>query len=95
MDNSWAKPGVRCVCVEEYWHDVHTGARSAPPEGGPVFKIVSVIEHQGLICIGLWGDVLDHYWQADGFRPVVDRETPIEDDIALFAPILHGQPVEA
>jgi len=29
------------------------------------------------------------------FDPVVDRDISAEDDIALFAPILHGQPVEA
>lgn len=95
MDNSWAKPGVRCVCVAERWCNLGTGTSSAAPAGGPIFKVVSVIKAHGGVWIGIWGDVLDHYWQADGFRPVVDRETPAEQDLALFVPILHGKPVEA
>jgi hypothetical protein len=85
MKHSWATPGVKCVCINGRWRDRKSGKRDDPPSGGPIFTVVSVCAIDGIVFIGLWGDVLDHWWAVDGFRPLVTRTE--EQDIATFLEI--------
>lgn len=82
--SSWAKPGVKCVCI--------TTRRSYHPLGwnvavGQTYTIRSVeVSDRGEVCIALvefknWfgkGPI----WPIWAFRPLVTRDQ--EQDVALF-----------
>ena len=98
MSFDWARPGIEVVCIDDdwnfTWYDVR-GLRS--PDRVPMLNEVLTVEqaiphpwlHSG---VGLRFEGIDPlaYWPASHFRPLVSRT--IEDDIAIFAPLLHSQP---
>lgn len=91
--NTWAKPGVHCVCVNDAWWDIDTLNVSEPPgDVGTVYRIVSVRAEGHWVLLGLWGQPLDTLWDAGGFQPVVYPEQSVETDIALFTKIADRVP---
>lgn len=88
--NTWAAPGVKCVALtgpDCAWVNTQSGEHVDPP--GPsdrIFTIVSVEVSNGLVHIGLRGDILDRVWDVRGFRPLAYPTQSLEHDVSLFKP---------
>jgi len=89
MAYEWAVPGAQVVCID----DMHL-----------LFRRKNSLLNKGKVyivkrfCLGCAGDpslqLADgNIWDIVRFRPLITRSQ--EHDVALFAPILHGQPVGA
>lgn len=98
--SSWAKPGVKCVCVD----DVPRGGvvRSPHPPVGVTLTIKGVspdyfgrgvhlhISGYPNVCPIVGHDV---GWRISRFSPLVTRTQ--SQDLALFTPLLETQGVDA
>lgn len=91
---SWAKPGVKCVCVNnDGWYRDGTPFESDVRLNG-VYTIVEVItDSRGHVGISLWGQPLGEYYNVTQFRPLITKSQ--EQDVALFRHHLDGLPVGA
>lgn len=91
---SWAKPGVKCVCV-----DAKPNRLSDPvflmkwlPLEGEVYTIKDVVLHPRSVAVTLEECSDDRLYCAIWrFRPVVSRSQ--EQDVALFTHLLDGLPI--
>ena len=92
---SWAKPGVKCVCV-----DATRGRVSGLPVPfafGDVLTIRQVAYDGGLRFVGI--PTIDPQdgrrttYAIERFRPLVTRTQ--SQDLALFTPLLETQGVDA
>ncbi len=83
----WAKPGVKCVCVERDMNtDCEHGYEASP---NPSYREICIVERVNAsgAAVYLWIVGYDECeFLADLFRPLNERTQ--EDDVALFAPIL-------
>lgn len=85
--SAWAKPGVKCVCVDAEWYAEDLGSRRTPdPIKGQTYTIDEVVD--GGEYIGIVGFSLT-YFETSGFRPLITQQ----DDVALFTHLLTGTPV--
>jgi len=96
----WAKPGVKCVCIDAGDHDV---GRPSPLVLGSVYTICSLVnwprdKTSGRLGWSQFGLVLEEvrnpYAWIDGafaverFRPIVTRTQ--EQDLEHFTPLLNS-----
>lgn len=65
MGNSWAAPGVRCVCIRDEWEEIVPGIPTRQPMIGEVLTVKSV-------RLGRGGDIGGHpdmayltFWEID------------------------------
>lgn len=96
--STWAKPGVRCVCIDSghawdrsvsiwarllYW-------RSGGPALNEICKINLVVRQDCDIWLGFVG----YYciYEISGFRPLVTLDKTVEADTELFLKIAHQAP---
>lgn len=90
--SSWAKPGVKCVCILAKW-----GARHVPevrhPVVGDVLTIQEVDFFDGRVGLTFEGLGEDDFYAACCFRPLVTRSQ--EHDVALFKHLLETQGADA
>jgi len=87
--------GQKVVCIAEC--EV-TRYMETPPVVGSVYTIREIGEHEGIAWVRLveivnkpmqyWGIFAEKPWEADCFRPLVDRKT----DISIFTEMLHKEP---
>lgn len=85
--SSWAKPGVKCVCVKEAHVLVDGGY--APFRKGDILTIsASMVWHPYGLVLRFVEREDDHWGHVDGFRPIVNKTQ--EQDIALFTHHLEG-----
>ncbi|MHA6731773.1 hypothetical protein [Devosia sp. A369] len=90
--SAWAKPGVKCVCIESndpntivpkhMWpmvNEVYTVHELWIDEAGDPFPVLEELD-PNLVCT------------PDFFRPLITKTQ--EQDVALFRHILDGIPVE-
>ncbi len=100
MDYSWAKPGVKVVCIDASQTDKF-GLEHVIFEGS-VYEIEWVGELEGQVCVRLVGvsrdlsvstGPVDHPFRLSRFRPFTTKT--IEDDMELFAPLLKVELVGA
>lgn len=92
--SSWAKPGVKCICVNDGGWVV--SSTSEIGTAGPAFGDVVTIRSVGRDIDGLF--LIFHEWigpdeefVAFCFRPLADRTQ--EDDLALFTRLIEGAPM--
>lgn len=103
--SSWAKPGVKCVCVDDDF------SRSAPklrslvdcwPQKGPIYTIRRVREYPGHGVMLLLHEVRNPrvvYGRWDGepqfsvlrFRPLTPKQ---QQDVAFFRHLLSPSPAD-
>ena len=89
--SAWAKPGVKCVCVDASWH----GLPTSPLVEGAKYTIRSVAMYDG----DLVADFLEAQnpedakfpesppgFRIDRFRPLVTKTQ--EQDVAMFRHLL-------
>ena len=75
--------GQKVVCVDDDWEFASfVPDDQKEPKAGPVYTVTEVIVFQGIAYIWLEGFAL--YYEADAFRPVVERKT----DISIFKAML-------
>ncbi len=85
----WAKPGIKCVCVENgTWYNPASTEISGPSKD-EVSTITGVVEIDGKFGLGLGG--YDGYYPIEQFRPLVSQE----HDVALFTHHLIAESVDA
>lgn len=100
MDNSWAAPGVRCVCVDGAWDELACGLPTRQPMIREVLTIKAVKPGIG----GIGGDPMHAYlffweidevqsaggvrceigWIATQFQPLIEHKTDISALEALL-----------
>lgn len=97
MSGAWAKPGVKCVCVDAdpdrfvklqpSWRD-----DGFPIREGIIYTICEVLVHPGadLVAVRLVElpdrSIGDYGYALSRFRPLASRTQ--EQDLAIFRPIL-------
>lgn len=88
---SWARPGVRCICIADPVRIVNDqGFR--PFRRGEVLSIASSrITEFGLVLYFREREP-NHWGHVDGFRPLVTRSQ--EQDMGLFRHHLTDAPVD-
>lgn len=96
--NTWAAPGVRCVCINDEWAVYRQGAYSLPvrtPMMNEVLTIREVIASGDKIGLTFWEiDIVQTdgplskscAWGAQYFRPLEEKKT----DISVFTDMLKG-----
>lgn len=100
--SSWAKPGVKCVCVDGRPHRI--GGRparyAALPSEGVIYTVQSVRPYRwscGTVGIGI--DLAEVRREVDGqpvpfgisrFRPLITQE----QDVELFRHLLSPSPID-
>lgn len=103
----WAKPGVKCVCVDDAWIGIELYERmgdvvpSRLPMINEVLTITAVMDDLShcpgvpTATIALVFSDLGHDWgfAANHFRPLTT--TSQEDDVALFRHLLEPTGVNA
>jgi hypothetical protein len=92
--SAWAKPGVRCVCIDDALIDLHSGRFSGYVVKGEIYKIVKTLQHSSFPSLGLalWGMPLDQYFDVCAFRPLVELSDDAAKDVALFKKIAGHVP---
>lgn len=103
--SSWARPGVKCVCVDNLHR---TRARENPVlVVGRVYEVTKVVsitgntvgpyrhERKGLVLAGVLNpyDVKDGAFALSRFRPLVTKTQ--EQDVAIFRHHLSDEPIDA
>jgi hypothetical protein len=91
MAYEWAVPGAKCVCVRCAW----TPCAFHGPQVGDILTIREVVVTRaanGGVALSFDEQSTRDYFTVVAFRPLVTRTQ--EQDVALFAPFLHGQPAE-
>jgi hypothetical protein len=95
--SAWAKPGVKCVCINDGdWVEGIDGPiyenEFAPDQVLTVVE-VGIDDLTGEVVISLWGTPLGEAYVARWFRPL----TPIsqEQDVAKFRHLLVPSPTDA
>ena len=89
--SSWAKPGVKCVCVNDKWDDYLSNRQSTAsnhrvPMKNEVLTISKVREWNGGLYIAFLelNDGLGY--SVMNFKPLISQS----DDIAMFKAIADG-----
>jgi hypothetical protein len=96
--SAWAKPGVKCVCIntEGYWVEREDG-RTYPNEFGPnevlTVAYVRFSALDGETLIALWGTPLDEWYVVSSFRPLTNPSQ--EDDVRLIKSLLVTEGADA
>jgi hypothetical protein len=99
MAYPWAVPGAKCVCIKSAWAPRAFNGEPIPdnaPQVGDVLTIRKVIDEptvSGGAALSFKEQRPQDWFAIAGFRPLVTHSQ--EHDVALFTPILHGQPVGA
>ena len=90
--SSWAKPGVKCVCIDD---DTRGFKYSAMPKSGEIYTIRAVEYYQWPSIGGGLGVHLDEVTRSvpvpfgiSRFRPLISQF----DDIAMFKALLSPTP---
>lgn len=94
---AWAKPGVRCVCIDDDWSDYHCKLLGIePPSRVPMLNEVLTIRavYPSTIrpyCLALQFSELGHEFgfPAHCFRPLTTRT--LEQDMSHFTPLLTSK----
>lgn len=91
--SAWAKPGVKCVCVE--FTPIYIGARPHPadPVDGGVYTILGVWHDEDGTFLQLAECDGDYGYEISDFRPLITRSQ--EDDVALFRKLLVTEGADA
>lgn len=86
---SWARPGVRVECIKVvHWTNKY---HKSPPDGGPKWKEVYVIEKAIAVRNNAsgWALVLREYpgksWKIEAFRPLIEK------DLEMFREMLKSR----
>lgn len=76
--SSWARVGVKCVCVDAVWERCD-GVYSVTPNPivGKIYLVEEVVDGGAFIGIV---ELQDDYFETCGFRPLISQA----DDIAMF-----------
>lgn len=93
---TWAKVGIRCVCIRADLFDPFTGEASDYLVKDAIYKITSVNEFTrcgATLMLGLWGMPMDVTFNVNAFRPLVSGHQTEEADVALFKPALSPDPI--
>lgn len=94
--SSWAKPGVKCVCINDEWSDIQCRLLGVePPSRVPmineVLTIKEVFSHtfeRGLAAASFHELGHDFGFATVCFRPLTTGSQ--EQDVALFTHLLDG-----
>lgn len=94
--SAWAKPGVKCVLVEDNWPAGSFYGTEVLPVVGTAYTVRELVQIQGfLLCrlVEIRNPTLDYRqgfmecaFDVGRFRPLVVRTQ--EQDVALFTPYL-------
>lgn len=93
---SWAKPGVKCECINNEWPSGAWYGWEFLPELGKTYTVRETLEIDGQAALRLaeidnprgdysWG-FIEPCFAVARFRPVVPAEH--EKDLAIFTPLL-------
>lgn len=98
---SWARPGVKCVCVDASWPSGSWYGPEALPVKGQQYTIRDLETYEGTNCcrlVEIVNPLMDYNqgmieaaFALKRFRPLVTQQ----DDIALFAHHLDTEQVPA
>jgi hypothetical protein len=91
---SWARPGVKCVCLYGQWALDGTGPIVPGPKEGGIYTVASwpIADKRGDWGFRLVGwDGADDVFLASCFRPLITQE----QDVAKFRHLLTPSPVDA
>lgn len=83
MGFGWAKPGVKCVCIDDSWLP-GSGGKDEFVVSGETYTISSV-NGRSLNLVG----IRPSKW-ISRFRPLVS----LEDDISMFTALTNMSPIE-
>ena len=84
--SSWAKPGVKCICIS----DAIGTADGFPPrfplfQKGQIFTVSGIDTWRGMTFLRFVGENPLHAGHIEGFRPLITKT--LSEDIALFKAI--------
>jgi hypothetical protein len=92
MSYSWARPGVKCVCIKQgAWVGTFTDVVGVGPSFNEICVVVAVARILGEKYLQL--DGFPTYYSASRFRPLITKTQ--EQDVAIFAPLLNTSRVDA
>lgn len=92
--STWAKPGVKCVCINDAGWYLDAAPFDSDVAGNRVYTIVEVVtDSRGQVGISLWGQPLGEYYNVDQFRPLTTRTQ--SEDVALFRKLLENAGADA
>jgi len=94
--SSWAKPGVKCVCVDDDWLIPLSSKAYRLPMLNEVLTVSGVFEANDELFLAFdeipYDQGLPHRWHVIHFKPLITQS----DDIAMFksllTPALVGSP---
>jgi len=89
--SAWAKPGVKCVCVDGEWQSLSTFCDTSGPKKDEVCTITAVRNHRGGVWVCIAGYPQSELFDLPSFRPLVSRTQ--EQDLSIFLPLLTDLPV--
>lgn len=90
--SDWAKPGVKCQCINADWQNV-SGTSVAPlAQLGHIYTIRDTEMRLGRLCLCFMELPPDHGYQATSFRPLVTRTQ--EQDVRAIKSMLRELPAE-
>lgn len=85
---TWARPGVKVVCVEHDDLDLNGRPKSPTLTAGEIYTIERAYVDADGVWVAVFGLGLDY--EIDGFRPLVTRSQ--EQDTAMFRKLLNTCP---
>jgi hypothetical protein len=99
--SSWAKPGVKCVCVDDTWPAGSWYGVEALPTRRTEYTIRSLVDCAGVPCCRLeeivnapldyQEGVVEAAFALSRFRPLITRTQ--EQDVSIFTPLLEGHSI--
>ena len=91
--SSWARPGVKCVCINGAGWYLDSARFDSDVAVNRVYTIVEVItDSRGQVGISLWGQPLGEFYNVKEFRPLITQSQ--EQDVAKFRHLLSPSPVD-
>lgn len=91
MGNSWAAPGVRCVCVDDGWEELRCGLPNRIPMLGEVLTIKHVKPGSGGMFGGDVGHVYLTFWEIDEVQQAGGITASIGWISTQFEPLVEQQ----
>lgn len=95
MSYSWAKPGVKVVCIKDTFIEIDPPKlKFTPFRKGEIYTISSVeIDPEYGLFLTFVGRSPYNWGHINGFRPIITKTQ--KQDVAIFAPLLNTSRVDA